>query len=252
MKIRRADAICLAVSLTITVLTASSSFADTKKKKQAEPQVTPTAAVAPATPASMTPAQAVPEPVPQTARPTNGSLFSDDARNLDLYGDFKPHHIGDLVFIDVVESSAASVSSSASSSHDSGTLGTGFINSLQLPATVASSAGGVVGALGSRKFDGKGSTDRKTTLKARIAARVVGVMPNGDLKIEAAKSVKINKEEETLTLSGLVRPRDVSPDNAVASTSVADLRVNLNGKGVASANNSPGWLMRFLEKISPF
>lgn len=237
MKIRKSYVLHITMAIMVSLLTTGNAVADSKKKKQAEPP--PPAAEA-----------AVPQPAP--ARPTNGSLFSDEGRNVDLYGDFKPHRIGDLVFIDVIESSAASVSSSANSSRESGTLGSAFLNSLQLPADLASGAGGVIGALGSRKFEGKGSTDRKTTLRARIAARVVGVMPNGDLKIEAAKSVKINKEEETLTLSGLVRPRDVSPDNAIASTSVAELHVQLNGKGVASANNGPGWLARFLEKISPF
>lgn len=236
MKVEHSYIMRITMILVVIFIMTSSIIADTKKKKQPEPP--PTAA--PAAPAAA------------PARPTNGSLFTDEGRNVDLYGDFKPHRVGDLVFIDVIESSAASVSSSANSSRDSGTLGTSFINALQLPADIASGASSVIGALGNRKFEGKGSTDRKTTLRARIAARVVGVMPNGDLRIEAAKSVKINKEEEMLTLSGLVRPRDVSPDNAIASTSVADLSVQLNGKGVASANNGPGWLTRFLEKISPF
>jgi len=231
----------ITIILIVMFIMTSSIIADTKKKKPPEPPPPATDTAVPTAPSTAPP-----------ARPTNGSLFTDDGRNVDLYGDFKPHRVGDLVFIDVIESSAASVSSSAASSRDSGTLGTSFVNALQLPADIASGASSVIGALGNRKFDGKGSTDRKTTLRARIAARVVGVMPNGDLKIEAAKSVKINKEEETLTLAGLVRPRDVSPDNAIASTSVADLRVYLNGKGVASANNGPGWLTRFLEKISPF
>lgn len=236
MKVENLYIMRITIILVVIFIMTSSIIADTKKKKQ--PEAPPPAAAA------------VPATAP--ARPTNGSLFTDEGRNVDLYGDFKPHRVGDLVFIDVIESSAASVSSSANSSRDSGALGTSFINALQLPADIASGTSSVIGALGNRKFDGKGSTDRKTTLRARIAARVVGVMPNGDLRIEAAKSVKINKEEETLTLSGLVRPRDVSPDNAIASTSVADLSVQLNGKGVASANNGPGWLTRFLEKISPF
>ena len=77
-------------------------------------------------------------------------------------------------------------------------------------------------------------------------------LPNGDFRVEAQKLVKINKEDELLTLSGIVRRRDVSADNAVPTTMVGDLRVQLNGKGVASADNAPGWLFRLFEKISPF
>jgi len=90
------------------------------------------------------------------------------------------------------------------------------------------------------------------TAKGRIVARVVEVLPNGDMRVEAEKLVKINKEDERLSVSGIVRSRDVSPENAVATTAIGELKVSLNGKGVASADNAPGWLFRFFDKISPF
>jgi flagellar L-ring protein precursor FlgH len=80
----------------------------------------------------------------------------------------------------------------------------------------------------------------------------VEVLPNGDMRVAAEKFVKINKEDERLSLSGIVRPRDVSSDNIVGSTFVGDLRLAINGKGVASDDNSPGWIWRLLDKISPF
>ncbi|MGH9903822.1 MAG: flagellar basal body L-ring protein FlgH, partial [Pyrinomonadaceae bacterium] len=73
-----------------------------------------------------------------------------------------------------------------------------------------------------------------------------------DLRVEAQKLVKINKENERLALTGIVRQRDVAADNSVPTTSVGDLYVELNGKGVASADNAPGWLFRLFEKIAPF
>lgn len=184
--------------------------------------------------------------------PANGSLFTDDAVGGNLLVDFKPRRIGDLVFVDVVETSTATVSSAAKRARDSGTLG-GVVGAAgALPVPGAAIVGGVLGGLGTRKFEGKGSTERKSDLRARIAARVVEVLPNGDLRIEAQKSVKINKETEKMILSGIVRQRDVSSENSVPTTAVGDLRVELNGKGVASADNAPGWLFRFLEKITPF
>ncbi|MEW6732492.1 MAG: flagellar basal body L-ring protein FlgH [Acidobacteriota bacterium] len=189
---------------------------------------------------------------PPPIRPANGSLFTDDGRNVELFGDFKPRRIGDIVFVDVVEDSSASVTTSAKNSRESGSLGGAIIAAAPVPTAIAAGAGSVVGALGTRKFDGKGSTERKSTLRARIAARVVEVLPNGDLRIEAQKRLKINKEDERLTLTGIVRPRDIAVDSAVPSTAVADLRVQLNGKGVASAHSAPGWLTRILGKIAPF
>jgi flagellar L-ring protein precursor FlgH len=197
----------------------------------------------------------VPEPVapPPSPPPANGSLFQASAPGNNLLGDFKASNVGDLVFIDVIEESAASVSSNAKRARDSGAL-TGVVGGAvsTVPAPGAAVAAGVLGALGTRKFEGKGETGRRSSLKSRVAARVVEVLPNGDLRIEAQKMVKINKEDELLTLSGIVRRRDVSAENSVPTTEVGDLRVMLNGKGVASADNAPGWLFRLFEKISPF
>lgn len=185
-------------------------------------------------------------------RPANGSLFTEDSAHASLLSDFKPRRVGDLVFIDVVEESQAAVESGAKRSRDSGTLG-GLVGAVgALPVPGAAVVGGVAGGLGGRKFEGKGSTSRASNMRARIVARVVEVLPNGDLRLEAHKSVKLNKETERLALSGLVRQRDVAADNSVPTTSVGELRVELNGKGVASADNAPGWLYRLFEKITPF
>ena len=188
----------------------------------------------------------------EPAAPANGSLYTDEAPGGNLVGDFKPRRVGDLVFVDVVEQSSAAVSSGAKRSRDSGTLG-GVVGAAgALPVPGAAVTAGVIGGLGTRKFEGQGSTQRTSDLRARIAARVVEVLPNGDLRVEARKSVKINKETEQLALSGIVRTRDVAADNSVPTTAVGDLYVELNGKGVASADNAPGWLSRLFEKISPF
>lgn len=186
------------------------------------------------------------------ARPANGSLFTADAQGLELLGDFRARRIGDLVFVDVIEGSSASVSSGAKRSRDSGTLGGLVTAAGALPAPGAAVIAGAAGALGNRKFEGKGNTERTSDLRSRIAARVIEVLPNGDLRIEALKTVKINQETEKLLLSGIVRQRDLTNDNVVPTTAVGDLRVELNGKGVASADNAPGWLFRLFEKITPF
>lgn len=191
-----------------------------------------------------------PEPAP--ARPANGSLFTSETQGGDLLSDFKPRRIGDLVFVDVIEGSTASVSSSAKRARDSGSVG-GLVNLAgAIPLSGADVAAGVITAMGTRKYEGKGSTDRSSTLRTRIAARVIEVLPNGDLRIQAQKSVRINQENEKLVLSGIIRQRDVSAENVIPTTSVGNLYVELNGKGVASADNAPGWLFRLFEKIAPF
>jgi flagellar L-ring protein precursor FlgH len=78
------------------------------------------------------------------------------------------------------------------------------------------------------------------------------VLPNGNLVIEGYRDVRIHNENQSLSLSGIVRPRDVSPNNEVASGAVAFMEVKLQGKGLVTDNLKPGWLFRLLRGISPF
>ena len=71
-------------------------------------------------------------------------------------------------------------------------------------------------------------------------------------RIEAVKLVKINKETEQLAVTGIVRQNDLAGDNSIPTTYIGDLRVEFNGKGIASADNGPGWLWRLFDKINPF
>ncbi len=191
-------------------------------------------------------------PVPAPVKPSNGSLFTDSAVNANLLRDFKARQVGDLVFVDVVEESTANVTSTAKRDRDSGNLG-GIVPLVSsLPVGGASTAGSVLTGLGQRKFEGKGTTTRSSNVKARITARVVEVLPNGDLRIEAVKQVRINKETEQVAVTGIVRPNDLAADNSIETLFIGDLRVEMNGKGIASADNAPGWLFRFFDKISPF
>lgn len=182
----------------------------------------------------------------------NGSLYSDRAPNTSLLIDFKARAIGDLVFVDVVETSTANVSSGADRSRDSGTAGglTTLAGVLPIPGAEAVST--VIGALGGREYSGSGSTKRNSNVTARITARVIEVLPNGDLRIQAMKQVKINKETELLAVTGIIRKKDLAADNSIQTIAIGDLRVEFNGKGIASKDNAPGWLFRFFDKINPF
>lgn len=234
------------ITLTIIAITAVAAIGQTKPAKKSKKKDQPKLTVVEVNEAP----PVVPEVV--VMRPTNGSLFTDNAINTDLLRDFKARQVGDLVFVDVVETNTATVSSNASRSRDSGNLAGIVPLVTALPINGAAVAGPILGEMGQRKFDGKGNTARTSNVRSRITARVIEVFPNGDMRIEAVKLVKINKETEQLAVTGIVRRNDLANDNSIATTSVGDLRVEFNGKGIASADNAPGWLFRLFDKISPF
>lgn len=230
----------------LLLLTSSTLAQETEKKKKKKKSSAPELTVVEV---------AQRPPVPQTPapqKPSNGSLFTDNAQGANLLRDFRARQIGDLVFVDVVEENTATVTSNASRSRDSGNLA-GIVPIVgALPSTGAATAATVLPELGKRKFEGKGSTTRTSNVTARITARVIEVLPNGDLRIEAIKQVRINKETEQLAVTGIVRPNDLNADNSIETLFIGDLRVEMNGKGIASADNAPGWLFRLFDKLSPF
>ena len=228
--------------LSLAVVVAPAQDKEKKKKMKAQPKLA-VVEVQPQPPAA---------PAPAPARPANGSLFTDTAANGGLFRDFKARQAGDLVFVDVVEESSATVTSGASRNRDSGTVGGVVTAAGALPVPGAAIAGTVIGALGQRKYQGNGETRRESEVRARITARVVEVLPNGDLRVEGLKLVRLNKETEQVAITGIIRTSDLAADNSVPTTYVGDLRVELNGKGVASADNAPGWLFRLFDKVSPF
>ena len=78
-------------------------------------------------------------------------------------------------------------------------------------------------------------------------------MPNGYLVLEGVKTIQINSDWQTVKVRGVIRPADLAPNNTVQSSSVADLDVQLDGKGVVNdAIRRPMFLYRLLLGLLPF
>ncbi len=155
--------------------------------------------------------------------------------------------VGDILTIALVERTAAVKTNSASTDR-SGNIGiippaTGPLSFFS-PSDVAVSAGG--------KFDGKGQAAQSNTLQGEVTVTVAAVYPNGTMLVRGEKLVTLNRGDEYIRVSGLVRPADIGPDNRVPSTRVADARISYSGKGEIARASSQGWLGRFFSRVSPF
>jgi len=106
---------------------------------------------------------------------------------------------------------------------------------------------------GQQQLNGQGTTSRQTTVSTTVSARVIRVLPNGDLIVEGAKLISINSEFQTVSLRGIVRPVDLGPGNSIISNQVEDLEVRINGRGVVNdAIRRPNFLYRLFLGILPF
>lgn len=98
----------------------------------------------------------------------------------------------------------------------------------------------------------QGTTRRSSTLTTTITCIVTEVFPNGQVRLEGERTVSINREDSVLMVAGLVRAKDVEPDNTVPSTKMAGVKLELKGKGPLWNNQRRGLVTRFLDWFSPF
>ncbi|MET0248942.1 MAG: flagellar basal body L-ring protein FlgH, partial [Sphingobium sp.] len=85
-----------------------------------------------------------------------------------------------------------------------------------------------------------------------ITVTVAEVYPNGTMRVAGEKLVTLNRGDEFVRITGLVRTADISQDNRVPSTRVADARITYTGKGEVARASTQGWLGRFFSRVNPF
>ncbi|MBI5639114.1 MAG: flagellar basal body L-ring protein FlgH [Nitrospirae bacterium] len=184
------------------------------------------------------------------------SLWNDSAG---LYEDSKARRLNDLVTIKVVENITGSGKADTTASRDS-SLEAGVDSVFGVKPDIkgidffGKSKTFSPGFKGSMKddFKGNGETTREGKLIGTITAKVVEVMPNGNLVLESRKDITINNEKQILVLRGMIRPDDIATGNTVLSSKIADAEVFYVGDGVIQDKQAQGWLVRALDRVWPF
>ena len=186
-----------------------------------------------------------------SSAPSTGSLFVG-ARNVSLFTDTRAHEIGDIVSVQLVESTSAA--KSADTEIDK-TNSTGITDPTLFgaPVTINGRYNLGVSMDSNNSFEGEATSNQSNSLQGSIAVQVSLVLPNGNLIVQGEKRIRINQGDEYIRLRGVIRPEDVSSFNTIPSTLVADARISYSGTGVLQDSNKPGWLARFfVSPIWPF
>jgi flagellar L-ring protein precursor FlgH len=185
----------------------------------------------------------------QTA--AGGSLWSPAARFSDLAADQRSRRVDDIVTI-VVQESASAVSTGATQTSRKSSLQ----SSITALAGVTKATGpwaNLANLGGQSSLDGQGTTSRTTTLTTTVSARVTHVLRNGNLVVEGTKNVGINSENQVITVRGVIRPIDLDTTNSVQSARLAQMEIQVNGKGVvADSVRRPNIVYRLLMGLLPF
>lgn len=211
-----------------------------------------------------TPAPVLTQPRVEAPPPSEnpGSLFQPAEANY-LFGDTRARTVGDVVIVNIVETSKAKNKADTTSDRTS-SLSMGvenFFGKNDMRMIPVGPSLGLVGKVGTTpmvkasstsSFEGEGETSRESTVTATLAARVVQVLPGGLLQVEGVRETKVNNETQILVVTGLARSKDISPDNTIASTHLANARIEYFGEGVLADKQRPGWLTRVLDHVWPF
>jgi flagellar L-ring protein precursor FlgH len=98
----------------------------------------------------------------------------------------------------------------------------------------------------------EGDKSREDLFTTRLSGTVVDVKPNGNLVIQCKSRFHHEEEETVVTVTGVCRRNDVTPDNTVLSTQIADLAIDVEGSGAIKDAAHRGWLHKFLDAFKPF
>lgn len=178
-------------------------------------------------------------PVPQR---TEGSLYQD-TYGVSLFNDRKAHFVGDVITVTLSERTVSRKSSGVNTNKSSG---------------VEFNAGPLLGVNPSlkgrelttnleqdRTFKGNADADQSNSLQGNITVTIAELLPNGNLVVRGEKWITLNRGDEFIRISGIVRPEDIAPDNTIVSTRLANAKISYSGSGELAATQKMGWLSRF-------
>jgi flagellar L-ring protein precursor FlgH len=195
------------------------------------------------------------------------SLYRDGGAASSLYVDHRARAVNDIVTIVIAEQAASSVTANTTTSKDSKRSAAITEFPTALDGLAAVTVKPLVKGWSTSQYaedafrlaiqskaehTGKGNIDRSDRVTGQIPARVIKVLDNGNMVVEGRRAVVVNNETQVITLSGVIRPEDVTANNTIFSSQIADAEIQMEGRGVLAEAQRPGILYRFLDWLNLF
>ena len=169
------------------------------------------------------------------------SLWDDNAS---WYSDTRPKHVGDIITVLINERTDAKDEATmevtkGTSNRVGDDSSAGFL--LKFVRTLTFST--------SNTANGEGSTERKHHATGTLACLVTEVLPNGNLVIEGTRDIRTSEEVLQFQLFGVIRPQDVTADNQINSSLIANAEIAVKGRGVISRTQKVGLITQILQTV---
>jgi flagellar L-ring protein precursor FlgH len=166
-------------------------------------------------------------------------------RSVSLFRDIRAYQVCDILRVDIVERSSATNNAETRVDSEGGlTFGADALGQLRVRGPVGVDPERLLEMTNRLRSERAGGTTREGDVTFSISATVKKVLSNGNLFLEGETVVLVNSEENHFYVSGVARPEDVTADNAIRSSRLADAHIEFTGRGVIAESQEPGWLAR--------
>jgi flagellar L-ring protein FlgH len=223
------------------------------RRAMAPPQLEPVSNPAPLTGGQQ---QTMPTPVSASPEaPMSNSLWRSGSRS--FFNDQRASRIGDILTVNIEIDDKAQVSNNSTRTRSNSTQAGvphffGLENALGRALPGGFDPANMVDTNTESDQAGAGAINRAEKIRLTVAAVIVDRLPNGNLVIAGRQDVRINAEMRQLTVSGVIRPEDISAENTINHTQIAEARISYGGQGQISAAQRPGWGQRITDAIFPW
>ncbi|HVN29563.1 MAG TPA: flagellar basal body L-ring protein FlgH [Candidatus Binataceae bacterium] len=175
---------------------------------------------------------------------------------VDLVSDLKAHAVGDIVTVNVSEAISTEAKAGTTISNQRA-ISAGIPNLFGAAESVAKhnpmvNLGSLINASSNNATTGTGDMSAQDTFVATVSAIVIAVNPSGTLSIKGDRHVQVNGEDDTINLSGVVRPEDLDSNNSIPSSEVADLEIRMLGQGQVRDKQGNGLGTRIFDWVWAF
>ena len=190
---------------------------------------------------------------------STGSIFGQGDNP--LFSDHKAMHVNDIVRVVISESASSSnVAAKALSENDAMTLGGGAF-------TAGAAAGQTVNkytnklnrltdigfSMGSESsYAGSGSATKDASFSTVVSARIVKVLQNGNYFISGKREILVDKQKQTIQISGVIRPYDIDQYNKIDSEQMSEAKISYVTEGDVDRATDQGWGSKIVQAVWPF
>ena len=197
----------------------------------------------------------MPMPAPVRVERSPNSRWRAGSRA--FFKDLRAGQVGDILTVQVTIADTVALANNISRARNNGetanlTKFLGYETALDaiFPETVAPTS--LVNGASTSTVTGTGTINRTDTVNAKVAAIVVQVLPNGNLVIEGRQETRVNAEIRELSVTGIVRPEDITTSNTINYQQIAEARLAYGGRGTLTQVQTPRYGQQIYDILFPF